>query len=190
MSQDRVLSKAVIGQQTLLNTAGLILGGSLFVALAAQVSVPMYPVPMTLQTLAILIVGLTYGARLGALTLLAYLAEGAMGLPVFAGGGNGASLVGPTAGFLFGFVPMAYLAGLAAEKGLARGLIGTTVAGAVVTLLVFVPGVAWLSTFIGFETAVQVGMLPFLVGMVVKSAIAAMVVRGGWKAVEARRAKG
>jgi len=115
----QTLTQAAIGHDTLPRKAGLVLGGSLFIALAAQVSVPFFPVPLTLSTLAVLLVGLTLGARLGAAAVLAYLAEGAMGLPVFAGGMSTASLVGPTAGFLYGYVGMAWLAGLAVEKGLA-----------------------------------------------------------------------
>ena len=90
---------------------GLIIAGTAILALAAKVQVPFWPVPMTLQTLAVLIVGLTFGARMGAVTLLAYLAEGASGLPVFAGGMNGVAFAGPTAGFLVGFVLMAWVAG-------------------------------------------------------------------------------
>ena len=105
------LSAALIGHDTMAKKVLMVLGGSLFFALAARVVVPMFPVPMTLQTLAILIVGLTFGARMGAATLLAYLAEGAMGLPVFAGGQAGlAYMMGPTGGFLLGFVLMAWLA--------------------------------------------------------------------------------
>ena len=186
MTRATVLSKAILGQETLVKKAALVLGGSLFIAMAAQISVPMFPVPMTLQTLAILIVGLTFGSRLGALTVAAYLAEGAAGLPVFAGGANGAALFGPTAGFLFGFVGMAYLAGLAVEKGLARGVVLTAVTGLVVSALLYLPGLAWLSSFIGLEKAVQVGALPFVLGDVVKAVIAAMIVAGGWKALQPR----
>ncbi len=107
------LSKALVRSPSLLSRSLMVVGGSLFIALAAQVQVPMIPVPMTLQTLAILIVGLSYGARMGALTVAAYLAEGAMGLPVFANGGNGLAFAGPTAGFLLGFVGMAWAAGFA-----------------------------------------------------------------------------
>lgn len=185
--RDTVLAKAVIGHETLMHKAALVIGGSFFIALAAQVSVPMFPVPMTLQTLAILIVGLTFGSRLGAVTLMAYLAEGAMGLPVFANGANGVALMGPTAGFLFGFVAMAGLAGLAAERGLARGLVSTALCALLISAALYLPGIAWLSTFTGVEKAVQLGALPFLLGDVVKAVIAAMVVWGGWKAIAARR---
>ena len=119
--RDTTLAGAVIGRDTLLKQAALVLGGTMFIALAAQVSIPFFPVPMTLQSLAILIVGLTFGARLGAVTLVAYLAEGAMGLPVFANGASAPALLGPSAGFLYGFVLMAWLAGLAAEHGVHHG---------------------------------------------------------------------
>lgn len=184
----QVLTQAVIGHETLLRKAGLVLGGSLFIALAAQVSVG-WPVPMTLQTLAILIVGLTFGSRLGAVTLLAYLAEGAAGLPVFAHGMNGAALAGPTAGFLFGFVGMAWLAGLAVEKGLARGVVSTALVGVIVSALLYVPGLAWPAAMLG-KTMPELWsgwMAPFLIGDAVKAVIAAMVVWGGWKALQARK---
>lgn len=189
MMRDTVLAKAVIGQDTLLRKIGLVLTGSLFIALAAQVSVPFFPVPMTLSTLAVLIVGLTFGSRMGAATLLAYLAEGAMGLPVFAGGMNGASLVGPTAGFLYGYVGMAWLAGLAVEKGLARGVVSTALCGIAVSALLYIPGLAWPAAVMG-KTVPELWahwMAPFLIGDAVKAVIAAMVVYGGWKALEARR---
>ncbi len=181
--QNTVLSLAVTGEQTLLKKAALVLGGTLFIAIAAQVRVG-WPVPITLQTLAILIVGLTFGARLGAVTLLAYLAEGAMGLPVFANG----TLFGPTAGFLFGFVGMAYLAGLAVEKGLARGVISTAICGIVISALLYIPGLAWPAAMLG-KTLPELWsgwMAPFLLGDAIKAVIAAMVVWGGWKALQKR----
>ncbi len=197
--RDTVLSKAVIGRETLLRKAAMVLGGSMLIAMAAQISVPFYPVPVTLQTLAILLVGLTFGSRLGALTLVAYLAEGAMGLPVFANGGSFPSLIGPTAGFLFGFVGMAYLAGLAVEKGLARGVVTTAITGIVVTALLYIPGVAWPMAIAGMAgiSGSWVGasadviwtywMSPFLLGDIVKAGVAALVVSGGWAAVKAGR---
>jgi len=185
--RDNVLVKATIGQDTLIKKAGLVIGGSLFIALAAQASVG-WPVPISLQTLAILIVGLTFGSRLGAVTLLAYLAQGAMGLPVFANGMSTAALVGPTAGFLYGFVGMAWLAGLAVEKGLARGLVSTAICGMVISALLYIPGLAWPAAMLGTSLPdLWAGwMAPFLLGDVIKAAIAAMVVWGGWRALKAR----
>jgi len=197
--RDTTLAGAVIGRETIVKQAGLVLGGSLFIALAAQVIVPFYPVPMTLQTLAILIVGLTFGARMGAATLLAYLAEGAMGLPVFAGGMAAPALIGPTAGFLVGFVLMAWLAGLAADRGLTRGPVSTALVALVASAIIYIPGVAWPMAVaeVAGISGKWVGssadaiwtywVAPFLLGDAVKAVIAAMVLWGGWKAVSARK---
>jgi biotin transport system substrate-specific component len=186
----------LINTDSLLNKAALVLGGSLFIAVAAQVNVPMYPVPMTLQTLAIMLVGLTFGSRLGALTVVAYLVEGAIGLPVFANAMNGAAFFGPTAGFLVGFVGLAWLVGFAAEKGLAKGVLGTAVAGIAASALLYIPGIAWpmsLANLSGIEAG-WIGrefgayywtyfMAPFLIGDAVKAILAALIISGGWKAL-------
>ena len=186
----------LINTDSLLNKAALVLGGSLFIAVAAQVNVPMYPVPMTLQTLAIMLVGLTFGSRLGALTVVAYLAEGAIGLPVFANAMNGAAFFGPTAGFLVGFVGLAWLVGFAAEKGLAKGVLGTAAAGIAASALLYIPGIAWpmsLANLSGIEAG-WIGrefgayywtyfMAPFLIGDAVKAILAALIISGGWKAL-------
>ena len=194
------LSKALVPTQSLPTRVLMVVGGSLFIALAAQISVPMIPVPMTLQTLAIVIVGLTYGARMGALTLVAYLAEGAMGLPVFANGMNGAAFFGPTAGFLVGFVAMAAIVGCAADRGV-RSFLGTAAVALLAAALLYIPGVAWamsLAELAGIDTAKwgadgfgmiwQYYMAPFLVGDAVKAVIAALVVTGGWAALKGRKA--
>jgi biotin transport system substrate-specific component len=195
MSREMTLSQAVIGTGSTARKAMLVLAGSAFIAVAAQISVPMLPVPMTLQTLAILMVGFVYGARLGALTLLAYLAEGAMGLPVFANGMNGLAFAGPTAGFLIGFVAMAWAAGFAAERGLARGVVGTALSALLISAALYVPGLAWpalIAGGFGFEAgwvAQDAGfywtwfVAPFLLGDAVKAVIAALLVAGGWKAL-------
>jgi len=186
----------LINTDSLLNKAALVLGGSLFIAVAAQVNVPMYPVPMTLQTLAIMLVGLTFGSRLGALTVVAYLVEGAIGLTVFANAMNGAAFFGPTAGFLVGFVGLAWLVGFAAEKGLAKGVLGTAVAGIAASALLYIPGIAWpmsLANLSGIEAG-WIGrefgayywtyfMAPFLIGDAVKAILAALIISGGWKAL-------
>jgi len=186
----------LINTDSLLNKATLVLGGSLFIAVAAQVNVPMYPVPMTLQTLAIMLVGLTFGSRLGALTVVAYLAEGAIGLPVFANAMNGAAFFGPTAGFLVGFVGLAWLVGFAAENGLAKGVLGTAAAGIAASALLYIPGIAWpmsLANLSGIEAG-WIGrefgayywtyfMAPFLIGDAVKAILAALIISGGWKAL-------
>jgi biotin transport system substrate-specific component len=199
MTRDTVLGRAIIGSDALIWKAAMVLGGTMLIAAAAQVTVPMVPVPMTLQTLAILIVGLTFGARLGAVTLLTYLAQGAMGLPVFANAGATLTFVGPTAGFLVGFVAMAWLAGFAAERGLARGPVTTSLWCMVATAVIYVPGLAWpvaVANLAGIDaawTGASANVLwtywisPFLLGDALKAVIAALVVSGGWAVLRARR---
>ena len=155
--------------------AGLaqILLGSAALAISAKIQVPFWPVPMTMQTLVVLLLGAGLGPRLGALAVLAYLVEGLAGLPVFAGPLAGpAALMGPTAGFLAGFAPAAALTGwLAARGGTRTALRGfaTMLAG---HAAVFIPGVAWLATLVGWERAVMLGLVPFIAGTLVKSALA------------------
>jgi biotin transport system substrate-specific component len=183
------LSQAALPGQSLLTKALLVVAGSLLIAAAAQVQVPMWPVPVTLQTLAILIVGFTFGSRMGAATLIAYLAEGAAGLPVFAGLSSAPALVGPTAGFLFGFVGMAFLAGLAADTGLKKFL-PLALVGIAVSAALYVPGLAWpkLTMDVSGADLLSGWMKPFLIGDAVKAIIAALVVAGGWSAVASRKA--
>jgi biotin transport system substrate-specific component len=163
--------------------------GSVLVGMSAQVSVPMFPVPMTLQTLAISLIGLTYGARLAGVTLLAYLAQASAGLPFFAGGAAGVvHLAGPTGGFLVGFAAMAWLTGFLVERGLDRGLGRLFLAAFIPALLLFVPGVAWLwfITPLDLQGALMAGAVPFQLGGIVKSAVAALIVTGAFKALKDR----
>ena len=201
MDRNMTLAHHVWSSDSLLRTACLIVGGSLFIAIAAQISVPMFPVPMTLQMLAILLVGFAFGSRLGAATVLAYLAEGAAGLPVFASGNGGlAYMAGPTLGFLLGFVLVAWSAGFAAERGLARGVIGTALAALLISALLYIPGIAWpmaVAGLFGIEAG-WIGqdfasyywayfMQPFLLGDAVKAVLAALIVTGAWAALRSRQ---
>lgn len=201
MNQHMTLSAALGGDRSLRTQVLMVLAGTVLIAAAAQVNVWMLPVPMTLQTLAISLIGLTYGARLAGITVIAYLVEGALGLPVFAGFTNGIKLIGPTAGFLFGFVMMAWLTGVMAENGFGRGFVRLFIAALVPGMLLFVPGTMWpwlaANMFpdllgAGAWGADTLAMLwasyvqPFLVGGVVKAALAAMIVSGGWMAVNSR----
>ncbi|MFO6463648.1 biotin transporter BioY [Jannaschia sp. KMU-145] len=196
MTQNMQAVASTSNQWSLGRKAALVAAGTVLIALAAQVSIPFFPVPLTLQGLAILTIGLTLGARLGAVTVLAYLAEGAMGLPVFANGGAGlAYLAGPTGGFLLGFVAMAYIAGLAAGRGLVV-MIGASLLAAAA---IYLPGVAWpyaVASAAGIEAgwastsaaALWSGWVaPFLLGDAVKAVLAALIVTGGRRALAARR---
>lgn len=155
--------------------------GSVLLAVSAKVQVPFWPVPMTMQTLVVLMIGMAYGSRLGMATVALYLAEGFVGLPVFAGAGAGpAYFMGPTAGYLAGFVLSAGVLGLLAERGWDRSLPRTLVAMTVGHLVIFVPGVLWLSTLFGMEKAIAVGFVPFIAATVLKTLLGTALVKAAW----------
>ena len=165
---------------SLLRAAILVAAGTLALAVAAKLQVPFWPVPVTMQSLVVLALGAAFGWRLAGVTLLAYLAQGAAGLPVFASGSGLAYMMGPTGGYLIGFALAAMLVGYLAEKGAdkkALTMFGAMLAGAA---LIYVPGIAWLSGFTGFEKAVAVGFVPFIVGDVLKAALAAAAFPAAW----------
>ena len=155
--------------------------GSLFVAICAQINVPMLPVPMTLQTFAVLIVGAAFGSRLGAATLTLYMLEGLAGLPVFAEFKSGpAVLVGPTGGYIVGFIIAAALVGWFAERGFDRNIWKMLLAMLCGAVSLYVPGLLWLAHLIGWGPAVQYGLLPFVAGDLVKAALAAAAFPAAW----------
>ena len=146
--------------------------GSLVIAASAQAAVPLWPVPMTLQTLAVLLVGAALGARLGFAAALLYLAQGAAGLPVFANLSAGAPvLAGRTAGYLFAFPIAALIAGFAADRGLCRRATTALAPMTTGTLVILALGALWLARF-GFDP-IAVGVAPYVPGAILKIAIAA-----------------
>jgi biotin transport system substrate-specific component len=160
------------------------LTGSGLIALSAWVAIPLpfSPVPVTAQTLAVLFVGSALGARRGAAAALAYLAEGCWGLPVFAGGSFGVHvLAGPTGGYLAGFVLGATLCGALAERGFDRGPVTTVASMALGNVGILLPGLLWLSRFVGPDHALRLGLFPFIPGDLVKIALAAALLPLGWK---------
>ena len=164
-------------------SALLVVGFSLLTALAAQVVVPLpwTPVPLTGQTFAVLLTGALLGPRLGALAMLAYLAEGAAGLPFFrAGAGGAAHLSGATAGYLFAFPVAAYVTGYLAERGWDRRFVTAAAAMALGSLVILACGWGWLSLALGAGQAFRLGVLPFLAGDVVKITLAAAALPAGW----------
>ena len=170
---------------------GLVLavGGSALVAVSAQIQVPLQPVPITMQTFAVLVVGMAYGWRLGAATLALYLAEGAVGLPVFAGGAGGvAVLFGKTGGYLFGFVLAAAIVGWLAQRGWDRRPVRTAVAMLLGNMAIYIPGLLLLGAYIGAAKAVQFGLMPFLLGDTLKLLLAAAALPLAWKLVGRPRA--
>ena len=160
------------GKQTLIQKAVLVLLGSALLAVSAKVQVPFWPVPMTMQTLVVLLIGAHVGTRLAGLTVFAYLLEGAVGLPVFSTGAGLAFMAGPTGGYLIGFLVSALLVSFAVERGLARTLPAALAVFVVGDLAILGLGVAWLSTLIGFEKALMFGVVPFLPAEALKIALA------------------
>lgn len=170
----------------------LVLAGSLFVALLAQVSIPLpfTPVPLTGQTLGVLLVGAALGSRLGFLALLAYLLEGALGLPVFAGGTGGlAKVLGPTGGFLLAFPLAAGLVGLLVERfGLDRSFLGTLLAMLLGNALLYLLGLPWLWAWltgagktVGLSGLLAMGFFPFIPGDLAKAVLAAALLPSAWR---------
>jgi biotin transport system substrate-specific component len=170
-----------------LRLALLAIVGSMLMAVSAKIQVPMWPVPMTMQTFAVLVIGMAYGAKLAGATLLLYLAEGAAGLPVFASGAGLPYMAGPTGGYLVGFLVAAIMVGWLAERGWDRNVALTFLANLAGTAIIFALGVAWLSTIMGgFEKAVVAGFQPFIVGAIVKIALAAAMLPLVWKLLPRR----
>jgi biotin transport system substrate-specific component len=162
----------------------LIIGGSFLVALSAQVAAG-YPVPITAQTFAVLMLAALLGPGRAALCLLAYIAEGAAGLPVFAQGKAGfAALLGPTGGYLIGFVPAAYIVGFLARKGWDRRISTTILAMIFGNVIIYAFGLLWLSALVGLHTALGGGLYPFVPGDLLKIALAAAVLPSAWKLLE------
>ncbi len=160
---------------TLPRAVVLVLVGTLLLALSAHVKVPFWPVPMTMQTFAVLVIGAAYGGALGAATVIAYLLEGLAGLPVFTGSVGPAALMGPTGGYLAGFVVAAAVTGWGAERGLTRESGPALAVFVAADLLIFALGVAWLATLIGLDKAIAGGLMPFLLGDALKVVTATLV---------------
>lgn len=164
--------------------------GSAALWLSAKLQVPWYPVPLTMQTLAVLVLGVAYGARLGAATVLFYLAEGAAGLPVFAGGwsegGGFHHLYGPTGGYLVGFVVAAGVCGWLAERGWDRSVVRAALAMVFGNLIIYALGLLWLGSQLGAAAAIEYGLLPFLTGDALKIALGACLLPIAWRFVGKR----
>ena len=164
----------------------LILGGSLFIAVAAQLQfpVPFSPVPVTGQTFAVLLLAAIYGSKRGPAAVLTYLTLGFSGLPVFAGGAFGAArLLGPTAGYLAGFLGAAWIVGRLSERGWDRRPWSAAASMIIGNLVIYTAGAAWLCKFVGWDSVLTTGVLPFLAGDALKIALAILLVPVGWKLI-------
>jgi len=164
----------------------LVLAGAALLTVSARAQIPFWPVPVTMQTFVVLVLGMAYGPALGVASVAAYLAAGAAGLPVFAGtpekGIGLAYMLGPTGGYLAGFIAAAWVAGRLAQLGWDRRVAGTVAAMVAGNLLIYACGLLWLGAVIGWDKPVlKVGMLLFLPGDALKIALAAALLPAVWR---------
>ncbi len=178
---DRTITDVLAGQGTIVSNGLLALAGSLLIAILAQIAVPVGPVPISGQTLGVLLVAAVLGPRRGTLAVAMYLAKGAAGLPVFAGGRAGlAVLMGPTGGYLIGFVAAAAVVGTLCRAGMDRRPATTFVTMIVGSAVIYLFGVLWLARFTGWSSVLQFGVVPFLFGDALKAAIATVALPVAW----------
>lgn len=164
--------------------AALVVSAAIVIALCTQIAIG-YPVPITGQTFAVLMAATLLGARRGVLCVLTYLTAGVAGLPVFSYGKAGlAAMLGPTGGYLLGFVAAAYVVGRLAERGWDRQVVTTVLAMVLGNLAIYACGLIWLSFFagtLGGRGVLAVGLYPFLLGDLLKIALAALLLPSGWR---------
>ncbi|GGX48289.1 biotin transporter BioY [Tateyamaria omphalii] len=168
--------------------AALVVLGIAFLAVAAKIKVPMWPVPITMSTFAVLSVGAAYGARLGLVTIMGYMIIGALGFDVFAGTTaetNGLEyMMGGTGGYLVGWVLAVLALGALARRGWDRSVLWMALAMLIGTVLIYVPGLAWLGQLYGWDKPILAwGLTPFLIGDALKLALAALLLPAAWKLV-------
>ena len=163
----------------------LVLGASVLLTLSAKVQVPFWPVPMTMQSYMVLVIGMALGPRLGPAAVAAYLAQGAIGLPVFAGtpekGIGLAYMAGPTGGYLLGFLLAAVVTGQCAGRGFDRSWPYALLTATAGMATIFACGLIWLSTLVGVDKAIQFGAAPFVPAAVLKILLATATLTLAWK---------
>lgn len=184
LAKTETLTGAVLAPLDWVRGLALIIAFSLLTALAAQVAIPTpwSDVPITGQTFAVLLTGALLGSRLGALAMIAYLIEGASGLPFFAAGGSGLArlTVSPWAGYLWSYPLAAFLTGWLSERGWDRRYLKAAAAMALGSLVILFGGMIWRFWFMSPEQAWLTGVVPFLPGDAIKIALAAAVLPSGW----------
>ncbi len=188
---NKVLTQAIAprqGTQLLIKQAALVMLGIAVLAVAAKIKVPMWPVPITMGTFAVLTIGAAYGARLGLVTILAYMIVGALGFDVFAGSSAEAYglsyMMGGTGGYLLGYVMATVALGWFAQAGWDRSAGKMALAMLAGNVLIYVPGLIWLGMLYGWDKPIlQWGLTPFLIGDALKLALAAALLPALWKLV-------
>ena len=156
---------------------------SLILILSAKIKVDLYPVPMTLQPLAVLMIAMLCGRNIAVSAVSLYLLQGMVGIPVFAYGGGLPYLLGPTGGFLFGFLIASFLIGELADRGWGKSMFKSVFAMLIGLLIIYICGVFQLSVLKGFDFAIINGLIPFIVGDLYKLVLAALLLPQIWKLV-------
>lgn len=191
-----VLADVLVKNRTLLKDIAMVLAGALFVGLLAQVTIPLPFVPITGQTLAVILVGAMLGAKRGAAALTAYMMLGLAGLPIFAEfTGGAATVMKPSFGFILGFIPAAYFAGWMAQRAWDRKALESFLGFVLASVFPFLIGVPYMAYILNavmglgmdFDGIMQAGVYPFIIGGLVKAAIASAVLFGAWKLVAKRQ---
>jgi biotin transport system substrate-specific component len=180
-----------LGARSIAANITMVVAGAALTAGAAQIVIPMWPVPITGQTFAVLLVGTTLGALRGALSMVLYIALGAIGLPIFTEGSAGWQVIaGPTGGYLVGFVLAAVLTGWLAQRSWDRKIVGAGVAFLAGTAVIYAVGLPWLSVALGqlgypndLGATLQSGLLPFVPGDILKAIAAGVLLPVTWKLV-------
>lgn len=176
---NNVLSKK---QHRLLRQGAFYLFGILALSISSKIAFPLAPVPITLQTFMVLLIGMTYGSRLGGLTVISYIALGAMGAPVFASPVGGlATILGPSGGYIMGFLPAAFFTGVLVERGWGHYRLTTACATLIGMAIIYGYGVLWLAKFVGFQSAINLGVLPFIMVCMLKVLLLSVIVPAFWK---------
>lgn len=180
-----------LGAHSIATDLGLVAAGAALTALAAQITIPMWPVPITGQTFAVLLVGTTLGAARGSISMALYMVLGAIGLPIFTAGKSGlAYIAGPTGGYLIGFVLAAALTGWLAQRQWDRKVLGAFVTFLLGSVAIYAVGLPWLSVVLGqlgrpndLMATLQAGLLPFIPGDILKAVLAGALLPTTWKLV-------
>ena len=165
--------------QSVVVTISVAFAGSLLLALLAHLSIPVpfSPVPITGQTFGILFLGAVLGSRIGTLSVIIYISEGLIGLPVFAGGSMGfLYLLGPTGGYLIGFIPAVYLVGYLSEQGWINSFTSAFLTMTIGTSVIFIFGISWLAVTAGLGTALSIGLYQYIPGAIIKIVLATVTI--------------
>jgi biotin transport system substrate-specific component len=190
IAKNETLLEVALAPFDVVRQVGLVIGFSLLMALSAQIVIPIGPIPITGQTFAVLLTGALLGSRLGAITMIVYLIEGASGLPFFRGGGAGiAHLMGPTGGYLIAFPAAAFITGAFAEHGWDRRFLTSAAAMAIGSIVIMLSGWAWFTMLMHASPLIALydTVIKFIPGDIIKILLAAAVLPTGWKLVGRKR---